>query len=94
MRKVAYFFLTIVKTVFTVLYGGVVYQKSWVLWVGKKMHRAASLLMLWDTWLLRGNTSKGDKVGRALLLCLLPLLLFGGEFCGFKKTDCDYGLTG
>lgn len=81
-RKIVTFFLTLYTSVVSVFYRTAEYPSSWLLWFGKKVHRAASLLFLWDTWLLRvwdGRRKNNSKVSGVILLCLLPLLFFGGK---------------
>lgn len=65
--------------VFSVFYYVFEVQRRSLLWFGKKVHKMASLVMLWDTWLLRRQPR--DKLPAILLLCLLPLLFFGGMYC-------------
>ncbi|KAH1016668.1 hypothetical protein HUJ04_007852 [Dendroctonus ponderosae] len=42
-----------------------------------RIHRVASTVMLWDTYLL-WKTISTNKTRNLLILCLLPLLIFGG----------------
>lgn len=58
-----------------------------LVWCGKKLHRFVSWVMLMDTWLMRKQEygrCRNNKTKNVLLLCLLPLLLFGGEFYLFN----------
>lgn len=81
ISRITRYFVMMFTTILSMFYKTVEYQTSWLLWIGKKMHRAASLLFLWDTWLLRvwDARRRNNKLSRVLLLCLVPLLLFGGE---------------
>lgn len=76
------FFVAVYTTILSIFIRTIEIQRSWLLWIGKKVHRAASLLFLWDTWLLRvwDGRRRNNKLNGVLLLCLVPLLLFGGEF--------------
>nr|CAI5820565.1 unnamed protein product [Callosobruchus analis] len=68
------FTLTIFYYVLSVLQYTFDVQTRWL----AKLHQLTSKVMLFDTWLLwktRGNSNKSSKL---VLLCLLPLLLFGG----------------
>lgn len=75
--------LRVFTSIFSVFYYVFEVQRQSVLWFGKKVHKAVSLVMLWDTWLLRRQPR--NKLPAILLLCLLPLLFFGGtcllSFC-------------
>lgn len=51
-----------------------------------KLHHFSSRLMLVDTWLLKKRTKGTDKIAMVMLLCLLPLLLFGGK-CFLKFSS-------
>lgn len=42
-----------------------------------KLHKLASNVMLWDTWLLWKN-NPGNKAAKLMALCVIPLLLLGG----------------
>lgn len=82
LRRFIGVFWTVYTTLVSVVYRTVEYQGTWLLWLGKRVHRAASLLFLWDAWLLRvwDGRRRSNKVNGVLWLCLVPLLLFGGEF--------------
>lgn len=79
--RILSFFVMVYTTILSVFYRTAEYQSSWLLWIGKKVHRAASLLFLWDTWLLRvwDGRRRNNKLNGVLLLALVPLLLFGGK---------------
>ncbi|CAH1999316.1 unnamed protein product [Acanthoscelides obtectus] len=64
---VFYYALSILHYTFTV-------QTKWF----AKLHQLTSRVMLFDTWLLWKTRSNSNKSSKLVLLCLLPLLLFGG----------------
>lgn len=72
---------TIITTIFTTMFSWVVrgYEKqnSGFIWLGHKIHKFVSRVMLLDSWLLQGQTKRVQSV---LLLGLIPVLIFGGEF--------------
>lgn len=45
--------------------------------VMKFVHRIASRVMVLDTWILQRRGQQGRKNSRLLMLCLIPLLIFG-----------------
>lgn len=82
IRRITTFFVAVYTTILSVFYRTAEYPGSWLLWFGKKVHGAASQLLLWDTWLLRiwDGRRKNNKIAGLLMLCLVPLLFFGGKF--------------
>lgn len=73
----------IFTSIFTVFYYVYDVQTSWF----AKLHKFTSRVMLLDTWLLC-KSGQGNKAARLVALCLLPLLLLGGEFYHyFLKSD-------
>lgn len=85
IRRITTFFVAVYTTIISVFSRTAEYPGSWLLWFGKKVHGAASLLLLWDTWLLRiwDGRKRNSKVAGLLMLCLVPLLFFGGKFLSF-----------
>lgn len=54
-------------------------QSSAVSWIGKRIHQVASRVLLLDTYLQRRRSGASDRrASGILLLCLIPLMIFGG----------------
>lgn len=71
-------FITIFTTILYPLHYVYDKQHSVVLWFARILHKIASRMMLFDTWLLRGSTAD-KKLSIIMGLCLFPLMLFGGK---------------
>lgn len=87
LSKITQIFYSVYIVIFSFFYNVIQYQSSWWLWLAKKVHKFASSVMLWDTRLLRRN--RRNKLPAVLMLCLLPLLFFGGELwfvLAFRNT--------
>ncbi|XP_066262125.1 klaroid protein-like [Euwallacea similis] len=70
---------TIVTTFFTMIFSMLRYSYRVQTGIFSQIHRIASQVMLWDTYLL-WKTRPGGKATKLALLCLLPLLLLGGAW--------------
>lgn len=75
-------FLSIFNYIGLVTYGVYRTQNSIFIWLGKRIHQATTRIMYWDTWLLQSSNTK-RKLRWLLALCLIPLLLLGGNFLIF-----------
>ncbi|KAF5290584.1 hypothetical protein FQR65_LT11535 [Abscondita terminalis] len=75
--RITNFLFTIVTWISSVFYYMYSTQSSIVIGFGKMVHKVATRVMLWDTWLLRSLKNK-NKLTSLLAVCLIPLLLFGG----------------
>lgn len=83
--RITSFFQTIVR-MFTGVFGTIFHQfnyyskqSSWFMWIAKRFYMIVCAIMLWDSWLLR-RVQHNKRLSSLLLLCLLPLLFFGGKF--------------
>lgn len=80
VTRITSILVTIFSAVFSVFRYGYHKQSSFVGWFGKRIHQLASRVMLLDTYLLRSRSSgSSTRTSRILLLCFVPLLVFGGK---------------
>ncbi|KAB0796199.1 hypothetical protein PPYR_10260 [Photinus pyralis] len=69
--------VTVVTWITSIFYYTFTVQNSIFIWFAKILHRVATRVMLWDSWLLR-SVRKSNKVTSLIMLCVIPLLVFGG----------------
>ncbi|XP_076265202.1 klaroid protein-like [Rhynchophorus ferrugineus] len=84
--RIKYTISSSIKSIFSLLYYLYLIQTT----VFSIIHRTASKVMLWDTYLM-WKSKPGDKATKLILLCLLPLIILSGVWLTSSLGSIVYG---